>query len=127
MSLLESDRLRIEKEDRESRKQRLETDVNIGKSAERLLNNRDWQRISDLLSSYAQGKRKDISSMVYNVVGGSNTSMDQDHVACNKIRALFQEIYDFEYVINLPKEEMKIGEEALETLRKIREGESKHE
>lgn len=125
MSLLEKDRIDQEKAHVENEKIYLEGQIVIGKSAERLLNNPDWKRIAFNIEKTLSLRKEEVQkSIQYSIIGNADTTADGDHKLCNELRKAFQEISDFEYILNLPKREMEVGEEASKALLKLREEKS---
>lgn len=54
------------------------------------------------------------------IITNSDGGLDEDMIACNKVRKAAQEISDWEFMLNLPKEEAQVGESASQELAKLR-------
>lgn len=117
--LLEKDRIKQEQDELERRKDVLEESVRVGKSAERLLNNTDWQRLASKIEKVLEEGRKNLNERIASIIVKSDTSSEKDHIACNEIRKAVQEITDLEFMANLPREEARVGEEAEKELSKL--------
>ena len=120
VALLEKDRIRIEEQSRENRAKALEQEVLIGKSAERLLNNPDWLRYSGEINLVV-GQMVDREIDGYNhILSQSETTAEEDHIACQRIRKAKQEMDNFKYLLRLPEMQAEVGRNAQSELDKIR-------
>lgn len=118
--ILEKDRIALEEKQRGDAVKIYEEEVKVGKSAERLLNNPDWQRISGNITRALEARKASAMESVRAVLSNTDGSTELDLKACTSLRKLFQEIEDWDYILNLPKREMEVGESASQHLAKLR-------
>lgn len=119
--LLEKDRLeRIEKNKVENTV-RWEEQVKIGKSAERLLNNPDWQRLEAKIKEAIKEKEDSLQETLTNIIITSKMTRDGNDQACSSIRLYYKEVEDYRYFLQLPRDEVEVGQDAEKSLQKLRE------
>ena len=111
---------REQKVSREELVAKLEGEVNIGFSAERLQSNPDWLRLRNKLAKELDDlERQKITT--YDLTISGAFGLDQKLTAVDIIKTLHQTIADLRFYVELPNREAKRGVEAQEELSKLRE------
>lgn len=118
MALLEETRRKIEEQTKADLVKKLQFQIEEGRSAERLLLNADWKKLSDRVKEQIELTRNNVIQNYNSIVEDAYTQ-EKIFSAFIKIRELNLEIKDFESFISLPQKTANVGIEASKQLRGI--------
>lgn len=118
--LLEKDRQAQKDLIAKTQRETLEELVQKGKSAERLLTNQDWRRISYAWKHRVETMEAAIMQNCLDIISKSDMTEAQDHAACNAIRVMYAQVFMLKQVLTQPEEDANSGTEAEKELSKLR-------
>jgi len=101
--------------------EKLQREVQVGLSAERLSVNPDWRNLCEKLQAELDALEKEKQGN-FSVIIKMATTIDQKLTAVDAVKNYDQTIGDLKYFLGLPAAEAKRGREASEELAKLRGG-----